>query len=259
MAPPGDFYQYPAPFELPDEVTTPDGSTFTGHRARVYWLLRLTKERGYQHPVGRHRAPAGTVPVFLFREPWSGGQSGGRRVRELREYGVEVEIDDFSPREGQGSSTTLYRLVEDPIANGRAGTLRESRVSTQTGKETEHRQARSAGTTNGTAAAARPLSSLRFSTAAGDGRDAVAEGWIRHDLTPGSTSPLAPGMGVLSRATYLEELKAAWEAGELQRLGMGRGSILLVDTPLERPPFDVIETAAEILIWGGATRVEEVD
>ena len=107
--PPDGYYQYPPPFELPDEAVVA-GRRFTGHRARVFHLLRITRERGFRHYIGRHLGPAGAVPVFLLREPWSGGQSGARRLRELRAYGLAIEISTFDHPDGD-SVTTLYTLA----------------------------------------------------------------------------------------------------------------------------------------------------
>lgn len=120
-----DFYQYRQPFELPDEATTPDGRTFRGARARVYWLLRITRERGYCHPVGAATGPPGTVPRFLLVEPWSGGSSGDRRARELREYGCEIRIENFAGPQGE-TDTTLYSLSRDAIAEGPSTHHRDS-------------------------------------------------------------------------------------------------------------------------------------
>jgi hypothetical protein len=87
-------YQYAQPFHLP-EVATIAGRKVTGTKARVYWLLRLTAEQGFVHAIGQRQGPPGWVPLFLLREPWSGGQQGDRRVRSLREDGVRVDVRFF--------------------------------------------------------------------------------------------------------------------------------------------------------------------
>lgn len=104
-----DFYQYRQPFPLPDEATV-GGRTFRGARARVYWLLRFTRERSHCHPVGVAHGPPGKVPRFLLVEPWSGGSSGDRRARELREYGCDIEIESYQGPQGE-TDTTLYTLT----------------------------------------------------------------------------------------------------------------------------------------------------
>lgn len=252
-----EFYQYRQPFELPDEVTTPEGKTFSGHRARVYWLLRLTLERRHQHPVGRQLGPAGWVPVFLFREPWSGGQSGGRRVRELREYGVEVEIEEYRPPTGDSSATTLYRLSLDPISGLGAGRgpsrVVSSALRSAHGGEVAppaHRggSARppspprgSAGTPRRTAAP-RPLAGFRFRFAVGESPPRRIEADQRAiDLTPGSREPLAPPLGLSTAEAYDDHLVALFERGVLvdNLRGGGRRRLLFHLLPLQRPPFDL--------------------
>lgn len=244
-----DYYQYPQPFDLPDEVEAPGGRRFSGHRARVYWLLRVTADRGYRHPVGRRLAPAGWVPVFLFREPWSGGQSGGRRVRELREYGVEVQIEEFDPPAGEGSSTTLYRLLVDPIAgtsSGKGQALHAVVPLTPAGTPPPQRTT-----------APPPLSRYTFTfglkrpTAASLGTDARD-----YDLTPGASGPLAPGVGVETEGQYLEQLADLWRSGELVNHLLGRRHVVFWDLPLQRPPFDLRKLLTRALTACGATLVE---
>lgn len=110
----GEHHQYPEPFPLSDTLDL-GGRTFTGSRARVYWLLRLTAERRHAHPIGRFTGPPGKVPAFLFREPWAGGQQGDRRLRDLREHGLEYDWEEWNPPDGSDSSTTVYWMTRDPL------------------------------------------------------------------------------------------------------------------------------------------------
>lgn len=105
------YHQYPQPFPLAEEATMPDGSVVRGGKARVWSLLEETARRRWQHPIGRQLGPAGAVPGFLLREPWAGGSAGDRRLRDLREHGVDYTHEAFVGADGE-TSTEVYRLVE---------------------------------------------------------------------------------------------------------------------------------------------------
>jgi len=105
--------QQRSPFgDLQDEVVAP-GGVFRGARARVYWLFRLAAERRHRFRVGaaRELGPEGFVPMYIVREPWAGGDEGGRRLRELRgEYGLTFRVETFAENQ-----TRLYLLERDPL------------------------------------------------------------------------------------------------------------------------------------------------
>lgn len=237
------YYQAPAPFELPSEAVVA-GRRFTGHRARVYHLLRLTRERRHRHAIGRHLGPPGKVPVFLLREPWSGGQSGGRRARELREYGLELRITTFEPPDGMGSSTTLYELVER-AGVGDAGT-----------------------STLGTRPAALATTPAAQSSVAAD--PATSGAWPKKvrlqrqlepgavDLTPRPPAPgearcvVAPSWLVGTPDDYRRQLAEAAEGGHLLR-GLPSGPVVLAapQTALDELGFDPLPVLGEALAAAG--------
>lgn len=291
-----DYFQVPQPFDLPEAATAPDGRVFTGHRARVYWLLRITRERGHRHPVGRHLGPPGAVPVHLLREPWSGGQSGGRRARELREYGCELAIEPFEPPDGRGSATTMYSLTRDPIA-GDAAAADPGRRSEAGGPPTQAaprllapldgatsaphavaalprshgRQpgqpagpsAAAGGGSAGTlerSAAARPLVGLRVRLQRDLGHPrALASGEKILDLTPsrGQYVALAPAVDVVDEQGYLEQLNQVWHSGDLVRqLELRRPQVCLYLRT--ELPFDLWPVVRRVLTACGAGMVEDV-
>ncbi|MEM9552635.1 MAG: hypothetical protein AAGC60_00125 [Acidobacteriota bacterium] len=88
----------------------------TGARARVFHLLQRSAREGYRWPIGQHLGPPGAVPIWVLREPWAGGSSGARRMRDLRrDFGCEIESFRFDPGDGS-SSTFVYTLVSTPRA-----------------------------------------------------------------------------------------------------------------------------------------------
>lgn len=214
------YYQYPPPFDLPDEAVVA-GRHFSGHRARVYHLLRITRERRYRHRVGRHLAPAGKVPVFLFREPWSGGQSGGRRVRELRDYGLEVDISTFVDPDGDASATTLYELLE---------TLP---LTTAASRPTEE-----------TSLPAQPVATLSYRPRPG------TIDLTPRPPTPGTTAPLVPDWTTVGAEDYRIQLNAA--AGRLGAAGirssLAGGQVFVAGpTCLEELGWDPLPVLAQFL------------
>lgn len=107
------------PFDLPEEVALGGGRSFTGSRARVYWLLRFTWERRHQHPMATTAptlGPFGWVPIHTLRAPWAGGAQGDRRLRDLHEAGVDYEVERWSALGGpRDSAATLYRITRDGL------------------------------------------------------------------------------------------------------------------------------------------------
>jgi hypothetical protein len=109
---PAPFYQAakPAHWQLQDEVELPNGRHLSGSKARVYEILRLAQETAHCFRVGKTYAPAGWVPVWVFREPWAGGSAGDRRLRDLRELGIELEGGPFDSGDGAASASWIWRL-----------------------------------------------------------------------------------------------------------------------------------------------------
>lgn len=122
-----------APFALP-ETATIAGKVIEGSKARVYWLLRLSAERGVRHRVGALEAPAGWVPNYYLRKGWSGGNAGDRRLRDLRALGVELESREFRPDPGNPSYTVLWRWISDPAGGVVRDTCGRTRPRAQTEK-----------------------------------------------------------------------------------------------------------------------------
>ncbi|MEM9597194.1 MAG: hypothetical protein AAGD06_23200, partial [Acidobacteriota bacterium] len=106
----------PVDFPLSERaIKAPDGKTLRGAKARVYHLLRETARRGYRWPVGRLLGPAGKVPLWVLRQPWSGAAAGDRRARDLRGHGYRVNVESFDAGDGEETKTTLYSL--GPLAS----------------------------------------------------------------------------------------------------------------------------------------------
>ena len=66
-------------------------------------LLVETRRQAYRWQVGRHFAPPGWVPTWVLREPWAGGAAGDRRLRDLREEGVDMAGDEQAHPHGLSS------------------------------------------------------------------------------------------------------------------------------------------------------------
>jgi len=64
------------------------------------------------------KIPRGWVPSWVIISPEVGGLSGLRRLRELREAGIEIEHTIFYRHLPDGSrertNTTIYRLITPP-------------------------------------------------------------------------------------------------------------------------------------------------
>lgn len=231
----GDFHQYPVPFPLPDTLHLPGGRTFTGGRARVYWLLRLTAERRHAHRIGRFTGPPSKVPAFLFREPWAGGQQGDRRLRDLREHGLEYAWEEWKPPDGSESSTTVYWITRDALREG------------------NEREAQRAPAPGGAPAPWAPLAGLRFSVEIPTLAD--------FHLDPRALVPrcLCWSSGPMHPERRTEELKRAlrelWHRGELlPRLEPLIGRQVVVASTRSLDDWDGAETLAEVLIALGAER-----
>lgn len=265
-----DSYQYRNPFgeDLRDSVTLA-GKTFSGTRARVYWLLEITRQRNYRHRVGHGDsaplAPPGWVPQFLVHEPWSGGSEGKRRLRELRlEYGCEIEMQHF-----EGSSTTLYRLT--PATGGAAGPGEACRHTPS--PATRFGASRAQPPT--AALPKEPLAGVRFWAVPSDPGANVSKSPIGHagenggfsytslQVDPGSDCPLAPSYRLLRwiergerdavrlDEAYRSELLAAFHAGDLTQLLAGRGDVVLWCSSAE--PWNPLPTLTYALSRLGAS------
>jgi hypothetical protein len=205
-----DFHQVQQPFELPNAVALPSGERFEGGRARVYWLLRLTANRSFEHSVGLKRGPAGWVPDFLLLEPWAGGSEGKRRLRELRDYGFDYQHERFQAEGSDGAANTmLYRLTRDPLAGG------ETRPSAPPAPAVTFRRlpppgAEAVAVRDWVEAHEPPSTRLRFWTYRGEARS----GPNPICLSPGRSEHrhfLTPDLMTASSADYLAQLRYAFE------------------------------------------------
>lgn len=233
------FYQQVQPFALEDEATLPSGKVIHGSAARVYNLLRKTRETGYRFPVGRHLAPeGGWVPTWVLREPWAGGSAGDRRLRGLRAAGVRIEEQAHVGEEGgQETRSWLWRWQD-----GAAAAAAPSPAPTRT-----------------------DLAGLTFRTVRGgtpDGPGATI------DVTPGAQHPLAPSAGLWARfgdgsdpewdqaaaaERYHLELLEHWHAGTLlSALADTRRATFWVNPAC---PFNPLPTLAGALRALGATEI----
>jgi hypothetical protein len=178
-----------APFPLPDTLQLPAAAAWSGTRARIYWLLRLTQERRHRHPmdtVAPTLGPAGWVPIHTLRATWAGGAAGDRRVRDLREQGVAYEVVRWSDLGGPRDSTaTLYRLTHDALL-----TLNPAPI-TSVG-ERRH-PSPPPPTTTSSAQLRTDLSRLRFWTYEGDH---PADAGASMGFDPGTQHALAPPAGI---------------------------------------------------------------
>jgi hypothetical protein len=183
----------PTGWSIPDQAILPGGREIAGTAARVYNLLVETARRSHRWKVGRHLAPAGWVPTWVLREPWSGGAAGDRRMRDLREAGVPIERDIFSiAEEAPGSSSWLWRI-------GKEGAGPSPKVV-----EADH-----------------PLIKVRF----------VESSAGAVDISPGSRHVLAPSLRCAGDEMYRDELLAAWRTGKLLPALQGRSEWALWADP----------------------------
>jgi hypothetical protein len=269
-----DYRQYRKPFALPDSATLA-GTTFTGCRARVYHLLRITAERQARHPIGPWSGPPGWVPVFLLVEPWSGGSEGTRRARELRErYACPIEISDFEAPDGSESTTKLYRLAGAPIAA--VPTMRPH--GPRATPEGASRGTRTAATGPSPAPPSAPLAGVVFATrlltpvaarevARVDQRPSgpVFSGAFRCD--PGLAHPLAPSPTIAARADagatpeeldemYRGELRASYDARSLERVLLGQRAVWIQATETSHG-WTALRVLPAVLEALGARRLED--
>lgn len=259
-----DFYQYERPVAigtLCDEVDAP-GIHFTGRRARVYWLLRLTKDRGLRHPVGSQVAPPGWVPRHLVVEPWSGGAQGDRRVRELRfDYGVDIQVQEFKPPGGGNSSTTLYRIGDrDPIREGAGRVdLKKAREESAEAPKDPTKPLAALAFLAGEVPPGPPSPVLAFGNSFLNHLEhfaGLSDGGCRtFDVTPGGDSAFAPRRAIATDEAYRELLLAMWGDGSLvgELAELRRAGFVAYVEPGAWSPIPVLSRA---LVALGARRVE---
>jgi len=205
----------PAGWEIADEATTPDGRHLTGTVARVYNLLAETARRRHGWAIGRHKAPAGWVPTWVLREPWSGGSAGDRRLRDLRDkHGVDVEGMSFTAGE-RSTSSWIWRLAESKPHNN-PGVSHSARVSSA------------------------PLGGLSVSLLSVPVPDRPVDSI---DVSPGGDSPLAPSLAVADDETYRRELLATYHAGRLVPVVAGTEVVLWTDPAAGFDPRRVLRLA----------------
>ncbi|MCR4283054.1 MAG: hypothetical protein NUV72_08525 [Bauldia sp.] len=258
-----------APFELADEVALPSGARLRGSIARVYSLLRGTVDLGMAHRIGAKVGPAGWVPGYYIRKAWSGGNAGDRRLRDLREKGVEIVHQRFGEGSEEESNTYLYRWVSDPEPGTAIRTPEASHRKPPTGSTLAN------GQFSGPSATLRtpPVSPtprfhpvhgrLTFFTCVGN-PGSGAPGPInlaphfRHCLAP-SVRMMAGAVrgeiaGETAAAAYREELATQWAQGDLRFwLEENLGKVLTLWTPPEcAAAFDPLPLVAAILVKCGA-------
>jgi len=177
----------PTGWELADEVTLPGGRHLTGTAARVYNLLAETARRGHRWKVGRHPAPAGGwVPTWVLREPWAGGSAGDRRLRDLREEGVPIEMLTFTGGD-LSSRSNLWRITPN------SGEKPPGSLSAQ----------ESSGL---------PLAGLTVRFLSVPVKERPPEAL---DVSPGAECALAPSIGIADDEAYRRELLATYRDGRL--------------------------------------------
>jgi hypothetical protein len=226
----------PVHWQLADEVDLPNGRHLSGSKARVYEVLRLAKETAHCFPVGMVLSPPGWVPVWVFREPWSGGSAGDRRIRDLRQLGVPLEAQPFDSGGPAGSSSWIWRL-------GDAGSTSSRSDRPNPRKNESGPQAR---------VSAAVLSSVSFVLRPG-GRPAVWAGELV-DLSPGMPHVAAPAVGLAQAViegrltadealeAYRQQLLGAYHSGELvSAFRAGTTFTICCDVPF--PALQVLQRA----------------
>lgn len=232
-----DYFQVrPGDWTLPESATLPNGEQLGGARARLYWLLRWTAERGFSFAIGRHPGPKGWVPAHVCKEPWSGGGAGDRRLRDLRERGVKIESQRFVTPAGERTSTWLWRWTGDPPAGDadRAPTASHARGAAHRGR-------------------------LVFRTQSGC--PVARDGWVKWEVSPGSGHVLAPPSSLQAAlitghvthdqavAQYLDILRRRYSAGELDGVLSTRCAVLWVRPEVA---LDPLPTLRSVLVRCGA-------
>ncbi len=231
----------PVHWALRNDVDLPGVRHLSGSIARVFEILRLTQETAHCFRVGQGMAPAGWVPVWVFREPWAGGSAGDRRLRDLRRLGVELEGKPYDA--GSGSSSWIWRLA------AASGTQPPPGRPIPRGKPTEPKAQVSAAPLAGV--------SVRLCSA----RPVLYAGLLV-DLSPGMPHVAAPtaslaqrvAEGTLSAAeaqeAYRQHLLAAYRGGELASAFRAAGTALTVCCDA---PFDALAVLGRALGRLGAT------
>ena len=228
---------------LADEVLLPTGVRITGSKARVYEALRLARDTAHCFCVGQQLAPAGWVPVWVFREPWCGGSAGDRRLRDLRQLGVQLDGQPFDAGTSGLSSSWIWRLAE-------SGGTAPSACGSIPRKKAQGLQARDSSA---------PLAGTRFVLCSG-GRPAAWAGELV-DLSPGMPHAAAPAAALAKRVVagdlgqaeaqeeYRQQLVGAYRSGELARSFRAGTSV----TVCCEAPFDALEVLGRALAKLGGT------
>lgn len=265
------------PFDLADEVELANGKRLRGSFARVYSLLRTTAEQQIEHRIGSRIGPAGWVPGYYLRKAWSGGNAGDRRVRGLREQGIDIAKMRFGEGTDEESQTYLYRWVSDPTPGANAEPNRAPEASSRklpNGSTLANGQFSSAEATVSTPSVSptpriHPVyGRLTFFTCIGN-PGSGAPGPVnlaphfRHCLAPSSKLMAGCIRGELAPAAaaeaYREELATQWAQGDLRFwLEENLGKVLTLWTAPEcAAAFDPMPTLAAILVKCGADHLGE--
>jgi hypothetical protein len=230
----------PPHWQLQDDVALPNGRHLTGAKARVYEILRLARDTAHCFRVGKLLAPAGWVPVWVFREPWAGGSAGDRRVRDLRHLGIPLEGKPFDAGDGAISSLSwIWRLGSAEATPPTGGSIPRKKSF----------KARDC---------AQPLAGVTFHLRPGP-RPTLWSGELL-DLSPGMPHVAAPTASLAQRVTegrlspaeaeeaYRQQLLAAWRCGELAR-AFRAGTVTLCC----EAPFSALYVLERALVRLGAT------
>lgn len=80
-------------------------------KQKVLELLVKARRFNYTYKCHGEIVSDGWVPAHVICSVEAGGLEGTRRLRELRENGINIELRAFIDSEGNRTNTTLYRIV----------------------------------------------------------------------------------------------------------------------------------------------------
>jgi hypothetical protein len=248
----------PSHWHLQDEVDLPNGLHLAGSKARVYQVLLLARDTAHCFPVGRTLAPAGWVPVWVFREPWAGGSAGDRRLRDLRQLGIQLEGGPFEAKDGAPASASwIWRLKPEGSSRPPQRT-RPQQLTNPLQVSPSPGEGVLGWTGRGGRGVRAPLSNLTIHLRPGP-RPALWSGELL-DLSPGMHHPAAPTASLALRvaegrlsqseaqAAYRTHLLALYSAGDLARAFRAGTATVCCEAP-----FDALSILGRALASLGAT------
>ncbi|MBC8377201.1 MAG: hypothetical protein H8E26_14245 [FCB group bacterium] len=101
-------------------MRTPDGNLeFKNKRQKVLYHLYTGRKTNARLNIATFTQDGvwisgGWTPLFMLRGPFTGGDSAGRRVRELREMGWPIIDKDHEYEHGKTRRMHIYALGVDP-------------------------------------------------------------------------------------------------------------------------------------------------